>query len=93
MPRTVEHHPRAWARLRVDINCALRRGAWYLQRRRAVRSGRSHRRAAASRLVDSDAHACGERDEVSPVVQLFLYAIRCDVPLGGFEQAREPKET
>ena len=29
MPRTVEHHPRAWARLRVDINCALRRGAWY----------------------------------------------------------------
>jgi hypothetical protein len=29
MPRSVEHSPRAWARLRVDINCALRRGAWY----------------------------------------------------------------
>jgi len=29
MARSVEHHPRAWARLRVDVNCALRRGAWY----------------------------------------------------------------
>ncbi len=29
MARSVEDHPRAWARLRVDVNCALRRGAWY----------------------------------------------------------------
>jgi hypothetical protein len=25
----LEHAPHAWARLRVDTNCALRRGAWY----------------------------------------------------------------
>ena len=29
MPRSVEQSPRAWARLRVDVNRALRRGAWY----------------------------------------------------------------
>jgi len=29
MARTVEPHPQAWARLRVDVNCTLRRGAWY----------------------------------------------------------------
>ncbi len=29
MAHSIEHHPRAWARLRVDVNCALRRGAWY----------------------------------------------------------------
>jgi len=29
MARSLEHQPRAWARLRVDVNCALRRGAWY----------------------------------------------------------------
>ena len=38
MARSVEHHPRAWARLRVDVNCALRRGAWY----RAVRLTRDN---------------------------------------------------
>src|SRR6266536_5503073 len=25
----LEHAPHVWARLRVDTNCALRRGAWY----------------------------------------------------------------
>ena len=29
MAQSLEHTPRAWARLRVDVNCALRRGAWY----------------------------------------------------------------
>jgi hypothetical protein len=29
MARSVEHSPRAWARLRVDVNRALRRGGWY----------------------------------------------------------------
>ena len=38
MVRSDEHRPRAWARLRVDVNCALRRGAWY----RAVRLTPSH---------------------------------------------------
>ena len=38
MARSEEHRPRAWARLRVDVNCALRRGAWY----RAVRLTPSH---------------------------------------------------
>jgi hypothetical protein len=27
--RSLERSPNAWARLRVDVNCALRRGAWY----------------------------------------------------------------
>jgi hypothetical protein len=27
--RPLEHAPHAWARLRVDTNCGLRRGAWY----------------------------------------------------------------
>ncbi|PYO97225.1 MAG: hypothetical protein DMD60_07735 [Gemmatimonadetes bacterium] len=38
MARAIEHSPRAWARLRVDVNCALRRGAWY----RAVRLTRDN---------------------------------------------------
>ncbi len=27
--RATEASPHIWARLRVDVNCALRRGAWY----------------------------------------------------------------
>jgi hypothetical protein len=27
--RPTEDSPHIWARLRVDVNCALRRGAWY----------------------------------------------------------------
>ena len=38
MARSLEHAPQAWARLRVDVNCALRRGAWY----RAVRLTRDN---------------------------------------------------
>ena len=38
MARSLEHSPRAWARLRVDVNCALRRSAWY----RAVRLTRDN---------------------------------------------------
>jgi hypothetical protein len=37
MARSVEHRPRAWARLRIDVNRALRRGAWY----RVVRMSRT----------------------------------------------------
>src|SRR5205814_8106074 len=29
MERPVQELPVAWARLRVDVNCGLRRGGWY----------------------------------------------------------------
>jgi hypothetical protein len=49
--------PRAWARLRVDVNCALRRGAWYrvvrLTRDQAVLDVRRERVPVARRLVQT----------------------------------------
>src|SRR5437899_12181408 len=29
MGQSLHHPPSRWARLRVDVNCGLRRGAWY----------------------------------------------------------------
>lgn len=55
--RPTEHSPHAWARLRVDVNCALRRGAWYrvvrLTRDRAVLDVTDERVPVARRLVQT----------------------------------------
>jgi len=69
MARSLEHSPRAWARLRVDVNCALRRGAWY----RAVRLTRdkvtldvSRERVSLSRNVLQTTFARPARWSVVP---------------------------
>jgi hypothetical protein len=53
----VERSPDAWARLRVDANCALRRGAWYrvvhLSRDRAVLDDTREQVRVARRLVET----------------------------------------
>ena len=55
--RPLDHSPHAWARLRVDVNCALRRGAWYrvvrLSRDRAVLQVTRDRVPVERRLVQT----------------------------------------
>lgn len=54
---SVERSPHAWARLRVDVNCALRRGAWYrvvrLTRDRAVLDDTREHVPVARRLIQT----------------------------------------
>lgn len=49
--------PHIWARLRVDVNCALRRGAWYrvlrLTRDQAILDGMRGRARVARRLLQT----------------------------------------